>query len=218
MSIQVRTYASVKFADAWLQTAKAHMRVEADRDDNLIRDKIKFAADHIERFTGQMIIPREIIWRPSPALWCQWGYIMSMVPNWSDYVPSPNWPGIGGYGFPQSLHTIRAFRAMIAGEDRSPAWQIIGDTSARSRVPTYLAAAQVEAADPAWTGPNLPNSQWTFYLLTGWMTPEELPPGLGDALLRQVAHTYENRELMISPGMLAPDVRDLLMTQWVPRC
>ena len=218
MPLQIRTEDREIFAEAWLATAKAHMRVEFDDDDTYIRNAILRAAAEIEGVSERQVVPREYVWRPERVDWWPISLIAEVYPAWSDVIPSPDWPG--AWKLPSVCMPVKRFRATIGGDDRSPAWRIVGSVSPQSLAPAWLVAGNVTSSSENWTVPSLPSGDWVFYLRSGYASVAEMPPMIADKLLRLIGHIYENREAMVGTTLRVDPLftQGLLGPLWLPRC
>lgn len=211
------------FAANWLNLVKQHCRVEFDRDDEYLLSVINRAASQVERVTGQEIVPAEYVFRPHAWHWTSSDRIRTYASLWA---PFGSYTGLGGYLWSETgasrIRSIRSFRAMYgidgALEDRSPIWRILGDLTPGAVTPRFLCRASLTSSSTNWTE-SVAGARWSFFVRTGFAKPEATPPGLADAILRLSGHFYENRELMVGNGQIAPDFLEQgLGTLWVPRC
>lgn len=218
MSVELVKVDRDQFALDWLPTVKKHCRVEFDRDDEYILGLIARAADQVERTTGQNLVPRTELYRPDYNADYWPGYL---IRHCSDvWAPFGDYAGAWGWRLP-IVGQIRSFGAIDDdGDDRSPAWKLIGDLRPQGVTPRFLVRANVEATSDGWTRPSSWTNGWRFWIKTGARSAGETDPGLADVLLRLCAHMYENRELMVGTSMqIAPDFLDqAFSTLWVPRC
>lgn len=207
MSLQRIDADAPAFLDALLPVVKAHCRVEFTRDDDYLRQVIARAAAEVERVTGQAVLPVRYIWRPDAADLASRDFIACACP-----YTCPAWDTVDGRpgGLRLPVRPVSALVVLIGGADRTPQFRLVGSTSSGSAAPLFLVGADAAASVP-------PTGGAVVIQFTAGAGGATVPAGLLDLLLRLSAHLYENRELVISPGMGSPDWRDAVMTQWVPR-
>jgi len=79
MSYRVVKVERTETAEALLDTAKAHMRVEFERDDEYIKLCVIRAIDMMERFSGARIFKTEALWTPY-LVGSAWAYQTPLQP------------------------------------------------------------------------------------------------------------------------------------------
>lgn len=116
---------------------------------------------------------------------------------------------------------MKRFRAVIGGDDRSPAWQVMGNVSPTSVGNAWLVPSEFTASSTNWTPPaDAAGAGWIFYLRSGFSTVADMPPSIEQKMMQIVAHIYENREAMVGTSIRVDPLltQGLMTTLWIPRC
>jgi uncharacterized phiE125 gp8 family phage protein len=175
-----------------LDTAKAHIRVEHDRDDAQIEKMIARAVDAFERLSEFKVNPQTWTWAPSS------------LTAWRT-LPA------GGTGWRIPVQPVSGFTAVDAdAQDVAASFAIVGILDPDQFADAYMTATQSTGIAPAGV---------TFTLTAGFATAADVPPGIEDGILNAVGDLYEKRETAAIAGVdLAPYINRWFAGYWLPRC
>lgn len=181
---------------AWLELAKAQMRVKFTDDDPLIRAYIAQAIEWLEVNADLCVNPQNWEWSfghvnmAQRACACDWWY--------------------GGAPMHLPKRPVSSFTIKDGTDaDVSAYWQTIRQQDATGIVDTLL--QRVDVSVTTWPV--------TVAMTCGFPTPQDVPSLIQNAVLRYTAYLYENREAIQGAAFYAaPDfARTILGPLWVPR-
>jgi hypothetical protein len=174
-----------------LPSAKQHMRVEFDRDDDFIKLVLARAIDFFERFTGFSVFAATYQWRPET----------------SQLKP--------GVGVPIPVQPVSAWTILDNdGLDVTVDYRLIGQISPDVPGTCYLDVQQ----DDRWSFYGPGQYPHVATLQVGFLDIGLVPPGILDVVYRAAAFLYENRESAAIIRMdTAPYLNSIFTDYWIPR-
>ncbi|SFZ85879.1 phage conserved hypothetical protein, phiE125 gp8 family [Devosia enhydra] len=171
-----------------LAEARAHLRLDGEGEDGLVATLVTAARIHVEAVTGRALIAQS------------WRLVRDAFPA-NRIVPLPIGPLI-------SLEAITAYD----GDGVAQAVPLAGIMPESGSHPPRLFLPRLLAQPPLRERQGL-----EIDFIAGFgEAPEDVPEGLRLALLRLVAHWFENRDAVIlaGSGSIVPMGIDTLLTPW----